>query len=117
MVSITGINQLRGDTQRLTGFAHAALKNGLHSELFPDLLDVRLLAAKLERRDPRCNPQVGDLAQGIQDFLCDTLTKITLVTPLAHVIEGQHRNGGRVFLNALNICQRLYIAGRVFTNT
>ncbi len=92
MVAVGDVDELGGDPEPVAGLADAALEDGLHVELFPDLADVLFGTLELERRGAGGDAQVLDPAQPVDELLGDPFAEVVLVLVGAHVDEGQDGN-------------------------
>ena len=76
VVACPRVDQLRGDPHRVAAALDAALHHRLHAEATPDLGDIGAPCVELERRGPRRDAQVGQLAEGVQDLLGDPVPEV-----------------------------------------
>ena len=68
MITIIGLDQLRGNAQLGAGFAYAAFKDVCDFESLGDRGDILVLALELERGCAGCYPQARELGQCVEQF-------------------------------------------------
>ena len=93
VIAVVGSDQLRGDADALARAAHAPLEQVRHPQLLGDGRDVVAAALEVEGRGARRHPQVRHLREQVEQLLGETVGEVLLVPVLAHVGEGQHRDG------------------------
>ena len=96
VASSCDVVELRRDAHAVAVLAHAAFDYVTDSEFLPDLLDVNGLAFESERRVPRDDEEPAQLGKSGDEVLADAVREILLLRIVAHVDEGQHRDGGTV---------------------
>ena len=88
--------ELRRDAHTIAVLPHAAFDHVTDAEVFPDLLDVDGLALISKRRVARDDEEPAQLGKAGDEVLADAVREILLLRIVAHVDEGQHRDGGTV---------------------
>src|SRR5215469_4831486 len=88
-----GVDQLRRDTQPVTGFAHGAVEHVTDAELAPDLLHVDDFSLVGDGRTASDHEQPTDAGQGGNDVLDHPVDEVVLLWIAVHVLERQHGKG------------------------
>src|SRR4030095_14996232 len=86
------LDEVHADADCVASFLNATLKNVCHTKLLRDLGEVARFALLLLRRSARNDFQVRDLRESREDFLLNTIRKISVGFVLAKVCKGQHRD-------------------------
>src|SRR3546814_4218157 len=66
------------------------------SDLAGHRRDAGFLALEVERRRARCDLQLRQLGQQVEDFLGDAVAEVFVLGVATHVDEGQYGNGAAV---------------------
>ena len=86
--------ELRGDAHAVARLAHAAFQDIGDAELRADLLHTDGLAFVDEGRIARDHQEPAQPGERGDDVLADAVGEILLLRIAAHVVEGEHRDGG-----------------------
>src|ERR1700688_3669183 len=89
MHPIGGPDELRGDTQRLPGLAHAAFQEMRDAQPAGDRAHVFVPALELERGGARNYLETGTSREVIDQLLGQAVREVFLVFALAHVDKWQ----------------------------
>ena len=89
----TGVDQLGRDAQPVAGFAHGALEDVRDVQLAGNLRQLNVLALVRKRGAAGGHLQRRDLGEEVQQLFGQAVGEIFLILRLAHVHEGQHRDG------------------------
>ena len=92
MITIAGIDQLRGNPDAIAHLAHAAFEDVFHIQPFADFPQVRVLALESERRGATGDAQCIDTREIVEQFLGQPIGKVFVGRVIAHVDERQHRD-------------------------
>ena len=91
-----GVDQLGADADAFAGAANAALQHVAHSELAPDLSDIRRLALVLEAGITRDDEQLAEPRELRDDVLDDAVGQVLLLGIGAQIGEREDGDGGFV---------------------
>src|SRR3974390_320450 len=72
--------------------ADAPLQHIRHTELASNLADIFILAFKLKCRRACCYLQSGDSGQVVNQLLCESVRKVSLVCLRAHIAKWEDRD-------------------------
>jgi len=92
--AVLAVDQLAGDPDPPAGLADAALEDVPDAEFLADLLHPDRLALVGECGVAGDDEQPRDLRQVGDDVLGDSVAEVLLLRVAAHVVEGQHDDGG-----------------------
>jgi len=92
MGTCSGLDQLTGDADPVTGLANAALEHIVHAEFAADLFDIDGFALVGEARIARDHEQRLEPRQRGDDLLDHAIGEIFLLGIAAHVLERQYCN-------------------------
>ena len=90
MIAVGNIDELRGHTQPVARFTHAAFEHRVDLQLASDLDDVLAFPFKRKGGGPRRHSKRFDFTQSINDFLGDAITEKFVLRIVAHVNEGEN---------------------------
>ena len=90
-----GINELAGDADTISCVPHSALKHVAHAEFARDPLHVDSYGFIDKGGITRDDEEPLDARQAGDDVLHDAVSKVLLLGIATHVLERQHRYGGR----------------------
>ena len=91
-----GVDELGGDPDPIPGLANAALQDVAHAQLPAHLSGIERLALVREDGVARDHEQPGELGEAGDEVLGDPVAEVLLPGVAAHVLEGEHGDGGLV---------------------
>jgi hypothetical protein len=90
------IDQLAGDANPVPGFSHAAFQHIADTQISRDLRDVHGATLVDEGRVAGDDDEFLETGERRDDVLDHAVGEVFLLGIAAHVLEGQHRDGGPV---------------------
>ncbi len=91
-VAVVHAHELHGDAEAIAGAPDASLEDALDAEPGADLAHVRRAVLELKRGGARCDEEVGDAPESVQDLLGDAVAEELLIAGRRHVLEREDRD-------------------------
>ena len=99
------------DPDTLSNLANATVEKSLYCETLPDLARVQARPAKGEAGCAGWDAEAADLAEGVEYFLCNTITEVFLVAFRAQIGEWQDRDRADFPLSLLATLRLCFCVG------
>src|SRR5262249_43515063 len=93
VVAVGRAHQLRRDADLASSLAYAALEDIGHAKRRANFCYVLRLALEGEGRRPRRDAQAGNVREGVQDLLRESIREVLVCGVVAHVDEGKDGDG------------------------
>src|SRR5271165_6469579 len=112
MAAVGGADQLRGHPKPRSGAPDAALEHMVHAQRLGDAPDVLMLTFERKSGSSGNHLEAGELCQGIDNLLRQTIAEVFVVSISAHVVE---RKYGNRRLRGCGVCPNAFQRGFEFS--